>query len=226
VHAPERLHVAVWRIDLSDERYLESVARTHLVERERRRAETATASVGRRRILLRAGLRSSLAALLDVAPADVPLADIDGRPVVVGTHDLHLSCSASGRVGLITVVRGRAVGIDVERHDAGDAQQEALAEGWLSAVEQRLLERLPRRDRPLAVTRCWTQKEAVLKGMGVGLRRSPRTVVTPVSPTGRIEGWAVRPVPVAPGHAASVAVRTSLDEIELDVRDLTVGAGR
>ena len=175
-----------------------------------------------RRILLRAALRQALGGLLDVPPAAVPLIEDAGRPMVDTSAALSVSCSASGRVGLVAISASCEVGVDVQEHRDEDARA-AAQEGWLAPAEELALRRLPTGARLLATTRCWTQKEAVLKGVGIGLHRRPVTVVTPVAETGRIGDWAVRTVPVPAGSVASIAVRTPLDEIALVVRDLTVG---
>lgn len=214
--------VHVWRVDLARHGRLEAVAATHLVERERSRASAGSAAVRARRILLRAALRHTLGSLLDLPPAAVPLVERAGRPLVDGHPALRTSCSASGHVGLVALSAGCDLGVDVQSHRDEDARS-AAGEGWLAPAEQLALRRLPADRRLLATTRCWTQKEAVLKGLGVGLRRAPVTVVTPVAERGRIGEWAVLPVPLAAGHLASVVVRTPLDEIALVVEDLTVG---
>lgn len=214
--------VWVWRVDLTDDARQEAVAATHLVERERRRASAGTVAVRRRRILLRAALRQALGGLLDLPPAAVPLVEDAGRPLVDTSAALAVSCSASGPVGLVAISAGWEVGVDVQQHRDEDARA-AAEEGWLAPAEELALRRLPAQARLLATTRCWTQKEAVLKGVGIGLHRRPVTVVTPVAESGRIGDWAVRTVPVPAGHVASIAVRTPLDEIALVVRDLTVG---
>jgi 4'-phosphopantetheinyl transferase len=220
---PERPEIWLRRIDLGDVRAVESVARTHLTAAETRRADQGVPAVRNRRVLLRAGLRQFLGELLDVAPPQVPLLEDDGRPHLPGSlGELGISCSASGRVGLVAVAPGRPVGVDVELH-RDDLAGAAAAEGWLCPAEERLLGRLTPSVRPHAVTRCWTQKEAVLKGLGLGLRRHPRTVRTPVAEHGRIETWWLLPVAVAPGHVASAAVGTTADDVDLFVEDMTVG---
>ena len=60
-------------------------------------------------------------------------------------------------------------------------------------------------------------------GLDQGLRQHPDTVVTPMAEAGRLGDWVLRPVRVRPGHVATVAVRTALDEVGLVIRDMTMG---
>ena len=163
----------------------------------------------RRRVLLRAALRELLAEELDVLPAEVPLAEHPGRPALVpspATRRLDFNASASGEVGLLALVRRGRIGVDVQRIGDGNAD-EAVAEGWLADSERRRIVALPAKDRPAALTRAWTQKEAVLKGEGVGLWADLARVVTPVADTGRVRRWTLVPVRVPPGFVAALAVR-------------------
>lgn len=215
----------VWRLDLADPAWDVAGAAELLSPTEQGRGHRGTPEVRRRRVLLRAGLRVVLGSAWGVPPVDLPLVERDGRPVLpalAGRPRLRVSCSASGHVGLIAVAEATAVGIDVQRHDDGDALA-APAEGWLSAAEQAALARLPRAERLLAVTRCWTHKEAVLKGLGTGLRRDPATVETPVGAAGRIGPWAVAAVPVPDGYVATLALRTSTPPDGVDVTPLRPG---
>lgn len=217
---------SVWRIDLADPRSDLALAASWLTSAERDRADRGVPEVRRRRVLLRAGLRRVLGDLMGLRPDDVPLVSDHGRPRLdgVAARGLEFSCSASGRVGLVAAAADARLGVDVEVHGHLDAR-EAAAEGWLAPTELTGLARLPEPERPRATTRCWTQKEAVLKGQGVGLRRSPVTVVTPVSDTGRVGDWWLVPVPVATGHLASLAVECcvvpglELFDVTLGVRD-------
>jgi 4'-phosphopantetheinyl transferase len=85
---------------------------------------------------------------------------------------------------------------------------DALHEGWLSAEEQAAVGALAPHHRAEAVTRSWTQKEAVLKGRGTGLAGGPAQVPTPVGHgAGRVSGWDVATVAVPAGHVATVATR-------------------
>ncbi|MGY1601020.1 4'-phosphopantetheinyl transferase family protein [Geodermatophilus sp. SYSU D00815] len=185
----------------------DAVARAEetLAPAERARARRGTPAVHRRRVALRAALRAALAEELGMVAADVPLgAGPAGqpRPAAVG---LHVSCSADGDLGLVAVGRRRRVGVDVERVVAWSA--EVLDEGWLDLDERRALAALPAVDRPVAATRAWTRKEAVLKARGTGLREHPASITTPVGrPASVVAGWELRDVPVPAGWVASLAV--------------------
>ncbi|MEJ8643163.1 4'-phosphopantetheinyl transferase superfamily protein [Streptomyces sp. MS1.HAVA.3] len=62
--------------------------------------------------------------------------------------------------------------------------------------------------RPAAFARCWTRKEAYLKGTGTGLNTAPATVLAGAGPRpARIPGWRVTDLATLPGYAASVATR-------------------
>jgi 4'-phosphopantetheinyl transferase len=159
-------------------------------------------------VLLRAALRGLLGSILGMHPATVPLSRRPGKPGLEGRairHGLDMSCSASGDVGLVTVVRGGRVGVDVQRIGAEDLPN-AAAEGWLSAAERIALAALPRSDHPHALTRAWVQKEAVLKGEGTGLRADPARTVTPVADRGRVRQWWISPLTVPEDYVASLAI--------------------
>jgi 4'-phosphopantetheinyl transferase len=207
VHDPAApLPVRLWRVDLAERGPVDLLALDLLPASEQWRAHRGTEGVRRRRVMLRIALRQVLGELLSVAPADVPLAEVAGRPTVTGRgRDLSVSCSASGDLGLVAVAEGMSVGVDVERHE-NRRLADALDEGWLHPAEAGRLAALPRGRRALALTRCWTQKEALLKGAGVGLGRHPRTVRTPCAESGIVDNWRIAPVPVPRGHVATVAV--------------------
>jgi 4'-phosphopantetheinyl transferase len=170
------------------------------------RARRGTPAVHRRRVLLRAALRTALAAELGTAPGRVPLtATAAGRPQLPVATGLDASCSAGGPLGVVAVGRGHRVGVDVER--LAPWTPDVLDEGWLDGSERLAVTRLPVGARPLAITRAWTQKEAVLKARGTGLQDDPAATVTVVGQAeGLVAGWTVRDVPVPDGWVASLAV--------------------
>jgi phosphopantetheinyl transferase len=183
---------------------------------ERARAVRGVPAVRRRRVLLRAALRTAIADELGTDAVSVPLATSPaGRPHVPGPDGqelLHVSCSASGGVGVVVVSRGRRVGVDVQQVEPW--QPAVLAEGWLTGAEQAALAELPAAARAQAVTRAWTQKEAVLKGRGTGLTGPPAEPETVIGRAeGRLAGWTLSDVPVPPGWVASLALEQGPDEM-------------
>lgn len=205
---PHPAGVSVTLVDLTDDAAL-SRAETWLTSEELARARCGGPAVHRRRVLLRAALRHALAAELRVAPAEVPVSVTSlGRPYVVTSEDvqpLDVSCSASGALGVVAVARRRRIGVDVEA--VAPWSSDVLDEGWLAAEERSALAGLPAGDRPIAATRCWTQKEAVLKARGVGLRGQLAATVTVVGRAdGLVAGWQVHDLAVPHGWVASIAV--------------------
>jgi 4'-phosphopantetheinyl transferase len=212
-------------LDLTHPGWDLTMAAADLAEGERARADRGVASVRRRRLLVRSALRRVLGRLLDVAPRDVPLVTVDGRPTLPGSG-LGLSCSASEGVALVAVAAGATVGVDVQRHHDEEAA-DAPDEGWLAPAERARLALLPPGpDRLRAVTRCWTQKEAVAKAQGTGLHHPLDEVVTPVADTGRVGPWRLAAVAVPEGYVASLACDAPLGPRPLEVVRLTPGGPR
>ncbi|WP_158579950.1 4'-phosphopantetheinyl transferase family protein [Geodermatophilus marinus] len=195
--------VVVHLLDLADPGWDLDAAAAVLTAAERERAERGVPAVRRRRLLVRAGLRRVLGGVLGVPPAAVPLRGDRGRPLVDGA-DLGLSCSAGGDLALVAVAAGARIGVDVQPHRDAEAAA-APAEGWLAPAEQARIAELPAASRLPAVTRCWVQKEAVLKARGTGIRRPPADVVTPVADSGRVGPEWVTALPVPAGSLAALA---------------------
>jgi 4'-phosphopantetheinyl transferase len=201
--------VGVELVDLAVSDAAVARAESSLTPDEVARARRGTPAVQRRRVLLRAALRSALAAELGTAPQQVPLRTTPaGRPFVAassGGRVLDVSCSASGALGVVAVGRAWRLGVDVETVAAWSP--DVLDEGWLSWTERRDLARLPVAERPVAATRSWTQKEAVLKARGTGLHADPAGTVTAIGQqSGIVAGWEIRDVPVPDGWVASLAL--------------------
>jgi 4'-phosphopantetheinyl transferase len=201
------LEVLVRFVDLAAPPDAVARAAACLSSAERRVADRGTARVRQRRILLRAALRAELGRQLGMPAAAVPLAAAAGRPAwdAEPGPGLNMSCSASGSVGLIAIVRGARIGVDVQRHLSADLDA-ARVEGWLADDEYAHLAVGPVTERSSALAHCWAAKEAVLKGRGVGLLADPATVRTAGRTT--VGSWRLLPVAAPAGYAAAVAVRT------------------
>lgn len=156
-------------------------------------------------------LRTELAARLGTVPGDVPLTRADcpvcggphGRPAVEG-DPLHFSLSHAGDLVLLAFAPV-PVGADVEEHPSVSTVTEVI--GTLHPREVRELDALPEARRPAAFTRCWTRKEAYLKGLGTGLAEDPSvtyvsTLGTPADPA----GWHLADLEAPRGYAAAAAL--------------------
>ncbi|WP_347059413.1 4'-phosphopantetheinyl transferase superfamily protein [Blastococcus sp. HT6-30] len=200
--------VDAWLVDLAQGADTVSRAELTLTPVELARARRGVPAVRARRVLLRAALRSALGAELRLDPRRVPLGrTAAGRPFVVPSVAdpvMDVSCSASGTIGVVVLSRLARVGVDVEQ--VAPWAPEVLEEAWLTDGERATLVSLRAADRAAAVTRSWTQKEAVLKAAGTGLHGDPAGSVTPIgSADGIVAGWHVDGLPVPDGWLASLA---------------------
>ncbi|MGN9790266.1 4'-phosphopantetheinyl transferase family protein [Streptomyces sp. OZ13] len=157
-------------------------------------------------------LRRLLGAYLDEDPAAVGLVrepcpgcgEPHGRPAVADAP-FHFSLAHSGDLALLAFA-DTPVGVDVE----ADPSPEAAAEigAMLHPRERAELAAVPQGARPASVGRCWTRKEAYLKGVGIGLAEDPAVTYVGAGPTpAALPGWSLTDVPVPPGHTAACAVR-------------------
>jgi 4'-phosphopantetheinyl transferase len=186
--------------------------RPMLSDEERTKAEAFLRRVDRERYLVaHTALRRELAARLGTTPAEVPLTRTDcplcggphGRPSVPG-DPLHFSLSHAGDVVLLAFA-DRPVGVDVEQEPEG-----SVVDNIVSALHPREAAELTSAspgERPAAFARCWTRKEAYLKGTGTGLGESLSVTYVgtgeqPAAP----DGWTIADVPVPDGYAAATAV--------------------
>lgn len=127
-----------------------------------------------------------------------------GRPAVPG-DPVHFSLSHAG--DLVALAFAYApVGVDVEEYPALSTVEQTA--GALHRREQQEITARPEQERTAAFARCWTRKEAYLKGLGTGLGEDPSisyvsALETPASP----DGWRLADLPVPDGYAAATAIR-------------------
>lgn len=127
-------------------------------------------ALGRRWAAFRAGLRRVLGARLGIAPEAVPISIAPGgKPWVPG---LEFSLSHCGTCGALAIA-ATPVGVDIERHDPPPRGWDRLARSVLSDRERAAFEALPISERPEALIRAWTAKEAVVKALGAGFAIPP-----------------------------------------------------
>lgn len=179
-----------------------------LSPREQQRAEQMGSDRARAAFVIgRALLREALADALGLPPAEVPLADVDGRPGLDGDGP---ACSVAHTAGLVVVAvatRHTAVGVDVE---AAGRWPLPPARTWLTGDEH---DRLPAADDDAtrrAWVRRWTAKEAVAKALGSGLG-TPLTAIAVDGERATVAGhaptaWSLHHLDDWPDHVVTVAV--------------------
>jgi 4'-phosphopantetheinyl transferase len=165
--------VAVWRIRL-DSGARPDELRRHLDSGELERLKRLERSeIGRRWLVSRGALREILAAELGVSPASVRLRlGPHGRPELDANASepaLDFNLSHSGELALLATAHGLRVGIDVERLRPG-RDPLRIADRYFSQAEVGAVRAVPPDDRPAAFLRYWTAKEALAKGLGLGLK--------------------------------------------------------
>ncbi len=110
-----------------------------------------------------------------------------GKPVVVGAPELSFSLSHSGAVTVIAVAPGARVGADVEIIRPR-RYLDRLAARILMPAELADWQDLPVPERLPRFLRHWTEREAYLKGLGVGLVRPLRDALADAG------GWTLAPI--------------------------------
>lgn len=147
-----------------------------------------------------------------------------GEPEHTG---LRFNLAHSGNQILIAVAPDREVGVDVEQVQQVP-ELESIADRFFSPAERGILRALPPPTRLRDFFRCWTFKEAYLKGLGVGLSGKLTELECPLqlsrmkasievtTGTGPRQSWSIREVDSPSGYAAAVAA--SGDDWEIEQR--------
>jgi len=222
--APGNDDVHVWRASLDfDVITISRLAQILSADESQRAGSYRFAEHRSRFIAARAQLRVLLGNYLGMRPGELRFRyDGHGKPAL---HDSLLdrctfNVTHSGDLALFAVACNREVGIDMELLRPNlDAQE--LAEHYFTAQEVSALRDVPEEQKLEVFGRCWTRKEAYLKGRGEGLTRSLNSVQVSclqLEP-GRLlaledsvapnEGWTLTSLEPGPGYAAALAVKGS-----------------
>lgn len=142
-------------------------------------------------------MRGILSAYLGAAPETLQIgAGANGKPVLAGGPRFNLTHSEG--VGLLAVSDRREVGVDVEAVRPVP-EADAIVSRWVRpTVAAALPPSGPERD--LAFLSLWTRREAVLKGLGVGLSGADE-----VGPADEAR-WTVVDLSPGPGYVGALAV--------------------
>lgn len=94
-----------------------------------------------------------------------------GKPRLAGgfaTDEVRFNATSSGDFAVVALSRSADVGIDAERLDP-EMHVDPLLRFVAGSAEVPALEKMPETSRQAAFLSGWTQKEAYLKGLGVGI---------------------------------------------------------
>ena len=222
--------VDIWHWSLDDAFADEAHARALLSADEVVRVARFVRDVDRRRsICARAGLRLVLAGYLNIAPEALRFAYNNwGKPELVDER-LSFNLSHSGGEALLAVSRDAELGVDIENIRP---LTDALARHFFSAAECRELANLPEHERLPAFYRCWTRKEAFVKGHGAGLSlpldgfdvSSQETdghglLLRLDTSIGLLDDWALLNLDVVDGFCAALAVHAQARVVRVDYRN-------
>jgi 4'-phosphopantetheinyl transferase len=130
-----------------------------------------------------------------------------GKPSLSG-HDVQFSFSRSSEVALVAVSLGMPVGVDVQRVKPGRATDRIAGRRFARAEAEVLAAAAPA-ERDAAFHRCWTGKEAYVKGLGTGLShglaRFSVAALVRGSVRCSVNTWEVAQLDAPRGYAAAVA---------------------
>ncbi len=212
--APGEVHV--WRASLTADAVDGGLPDT-LSEDERARAARLRSPDERRRfVTTRGALRALLGGYLGLDAASIAFAyGPYGKPMLAPgmPRSVEFSVSHAGDLALVVVSSGESVGVDVEpvRHLDDVA---AMADIVLAPSERATWTALAEGEQTQAFVRLWTRKEAVLKGLGVGLSRQPREIEVGddalwQDPSWPHATWRLVDICPWPGYLACVALSTT-----------------
>ncbi len=167
---------------------------------EQQRTERMQLEADRRRFLAsRLFLRLLLSQYSGLPPASVRIEHSPrGKPHWRDPPlPLQFNLSHSHERILIGLMLKRHIGVDLEWIRPVPRWQR-IAQRYFSAAEQARLAACPDWERDAVFFQIWTQKEALLKGMGLGLAGYTALARDP--------DWVTLPLDVARGYAAAVAI--------------------
>jgi 4'-phosphopantetheinyl transferase len=215
-----------------------------LSDDEKERAARFVRARDRRRFArCRASLRQVLGGLLRESPSSLRFRaagqgkpELDFETMGVSVNDarftVRFNVSHSSDLALIGVCRGHELGVDLERIKR-ISEADRIVASFFSPTERAEFAAIPDDVKALAFFRGWTRKEAVLKGLGIGLAGLSAHYETgfgmtelpayfiPASPSPRVKEWQLWETAPRAGFVATVAVHVPMmaDSAEPPRRD-------
>jgi 4'-phosphopantetheinyl transferase len=140
-----------------------------------------------------------------------------GDAIGIERCDLQFNVSHSAGIGLIAVGRTQALGVDVEQLRP-IAEAERIVANYFTPSELTEFRALADEAKAQAFMRGWTRKEAILKGLGVGLAGLATHHETwfgiddlarrfvPIKPHAGVGDWYLWEAAPRPGYVAALAI--------------------
>lgn len=167
--SPGEVHLLLFR--LSSENGAERIDTILSPDELARASRLLSPDVRHRFIAGRAFLRRSLGRCLGRNPAEITLATTPwGKPCLGGEEagsGLRFNLSHTDDWAILALTLGTEVGVDLELV-RDDVEFHPMALRFFSPREQEELSSIPEGEQLAAFYRCWTRKEAYLKGVGRG----------------------------------------------------------
>ena len=156
------------------------------------------------RSLVRSALRETLAVLLGQPAASIALTSPPGGAIQVDStlFQLSLSISHSPGMSVAAICQGAAIGIDVMQIEAvtlGHPEWMRLAGHYLGPQVTAKLQSAPSATLPSAFAQAWTDFEAVLKCLGLGLTEWSPALAT------RLASCRILALDLPAGYCGSIA---------------------
>jgi len=174
-------------------------------------------------------LRELLGSYLGEEPGSILLSEGEFGKLHLSEHleedAISFNLSHAGDRLLMAVATGCEVGVDLELVRP-DLQFRAMAERYFSLREQRELFSLAPAEQLPAFYRCWTRKEAYLKGTGTGfsqpangfdvslLPQHPPELLAHRASPGETERWSIRDIDMPGEYCAAVALEAENAELK------------
>lgn len=166
--------VHTWRVWLDLSSHEIDTMQVTISEPEMDRAEKFHFLKDRNRfIAAHSYLRQILAKYLELEPEEIRYTyNEHGKPEFDSDFSqMRFNLSHSEFIGLIAVSKMSRIGIDIERIKQ-QVNIEEIAKRFFSSGETKKILSLSESERNEAFFRCWTQKEAYIKALGVGMLMS------------------------------------------------------
>jgi len=208
--------VHVWQARLSQSALDLSAFPGDLSQEEHQRASRFRSDHDRMRFLLgRLIARSVLGRCLKQQAREVRFTlDHSGKPAVASSS-IHFNISHSGDHVLFALAQNHRIGVDVEQLRKIDDLDD-IAATHFSVAERSRLKAVPQPVKTECFFRCWTMKEAYIKGRGEGFGlpldsfdvaflpdETPRLLATRFDPADAAR-WCFRQLNVGPGYLAAL----------------------